>query len=367
MLIRRNGEETWQSPEVTAYDNEAALQRLLQSSPGLLPGGNDRPMAIVTELKIANDAWADLVGVDVDGEITIVECKLRKNPEIRRQAMGQLLAYAAGLWKLSYEAFDRAFAASAKAGGSVVDKVAQAVQQDGADSAEPWDEESFRSTVAANLQSGRFRLVLAVDQITDELKRTILYLNEHTGAEVQVLGLELGYVRHADVEILLPATYGEESVVIKTPRTVWDEAILFSELAKRCTPAGVQAVQTLYQFALAHGFRPSWGHGAEPKVNLNVRNAAGRILCSWSCYISQNRPGFDVNFAYMREQRTREDLTRFANRLREISGVTERLAGLEEARVDFNKRPSLPIDQILTQAGAVEKIETALADMMQVG
>lgn len=52
---------------------------------------------------------ADIVLVDAEGQITIVECKLEANTEIRGQVIGQLFTYAAGLWQIDYEEFERRF------------------------------------------------------------------------------------------------------------------------------------------------------------------------------------------------------------------------------------------------------------------
>src|SRR5205814_2018420 len=76
---------------------------------------------------------------------------------------------------------------------------------------ENWDEERFRETLAANLRDGRFRLVIAVDEITDEIKRIVLFLNEHTSTDLQVQALELGFIADEGVEILVPAVYGTEN------------------------------------------------------------------------------------------------------------------------------------------------------------
>ncbi len=54
LLIRREGEDDWRTPEVTAYDNEAALQNLLAESPHLLPGIDDRPVAAAREFQVLN-------------------------------------------------------------------------------------------------------------------------------------------------------------------------------------------------------------------------------------------------------------------------------------------------------------------------
>ena len=59
ILIRRQGAAAWHTPTVTSYDNEQAMQRIV-----------------------------DLIGVSTEGAITVVECKLRTNSEIRRSVVG---------------------------------------------------------------------------------------------------------------------------------------------------------------------------------------------------------------------------------------------------------------------------------------
>lgn len=101
LLIRRNGEE-WKKPDVTVYDNEAALQELLAGSPDLLPGIKEGTAVAATEFPAPGTGSADLVCVDIDGEITIVECKLKANPEMRRHVIGQVFTYAAAIASMDY-------------------------------------------------------------------------------------------------------------------------------------------------------------------------------------------------------------------------------------------------------------------------
>jgi hypothetical protein len=51
MLIRHSG-KGWESPAVTSYDDEAALETLLLESPDLLPGGDGAPLAVVSQLYV---------------------------------------------------------------------------------------------------------------------------------------------------------------------------------------------------------------------------------------------------------------------------------------------------------------------------
>ena len=158
VLFRRHG--AWQEPAVQVYGNEKELQHLLQTAPSLLP--SSAPLAVVNEFWIPDVGSVDLVGVDTAGVITVVECKLRANPQIRREVVGQALAYAGGLWEMTFEAFADTFAK--RAGKSLFAAVHEA------SGVEITDEE-LRQGVAGCLATGAFRIVIAVDAITEELKR----------------------------------------------------------------------------------------------------------------------------------------------------------------------------------------------------
>ena len=45
-----------------------------------------------------------MAGTHDDG-YTLVECKLQSNIEIKRKVVGQVLAYASGFWRMSYDEF----------------------------------------------------------------------------------------------------------------------------------------------------------------------------------------------------------------------------------------------------------------------
>jgi len=218
MLIRReSGDGSWHSPHTTAYTNEAELRDLLVETPSLLPGVDERAVA-AKELPISGVGSADVVVVDASGEITVVECKLRANPEIRRRVIGQLLAYSSGIWRMSFATFDDAFRRSetrqslsdALLGGSDL------------------EEEEFRRAVEDNLMSGSMRLIIAVDEITDELKRIVSYLNSHTTANVELLALEMRRAAGDGIEVLVPTLANVQEIARR--RTAQAAASLDNEL-----------------------------------------------------------------------------------------------------------------------------------------
>jgi hypothetical protein len=112
LLVRSKEEgDAWLPVTQGAYDNEDHLQRILLESPFLIPtqdlgGGQEALHLVVREVGLVGSGKTDLVGLDVKGNITIIETKLIKSPEIKRTVIGQILEYAAFLCGKSYEEFD---------------------------------------------------------------------------------------------------------------------------------------------------------------------------------------------------------------------------------------------------------------------
>jgi hypothetical protein len=256
VLIRKMGERDWHAPASSAYRDEASLEALLEEAPSLLPGpDDDKPLVVVRQLSVEHGS-IDLVGVSRSGAITVVECKLSQNPEIRRSVVGQVFAYAASLWRMGFDDLDRAFQLRSK--GSVIDAMSAVL----AESDPEWDATTFRDAVIENLAEGRFRLVLAVDAVTPELRHIVEYLNEHMVSEVLVVAVELAYIASDGVEILEPRVYGEEMGVRRPPPPVgrqWDEVTFMDALA------GGEAEQRVVRAALAwateRGLRVWYGKG----------------------------------------------------------------------------------------------------------
>ena len=142
--------------------------------------------------------YTDLLGLDSDGNILIVETKLAKNPEVRRKVIGQILEYAAYLWKISYDELDRLFASRE---GKSIDELWHVKNS------EP-SPEGFRETVAANLRAGTFQLFIAVDEMNDQLEKIIDYLSTN-GTGLKLEALELRTYKIGDLEILAPQRHGE--------------------------------------------------------------------------------------------------------------------------------------------------------------
>jgi hypothetical protein len=206
ILFRTKGKSSWESAGGLPYVIEGQMQGMLYESPSLIPvsGGEKLARAFIREAGLPGSGRTDLVGVDETGNVYIVECKLATNDEIRRKVIGQVFEYAAYLWEWSFEQFDELFQIREN----------KSLRQLFADkeTSEDWAYDEFRETIAKNLKMGSFHLLIAVDKIVPELKRTIEYSNRPgSGAQLQVI--ELSLYGKDELEILVPELYPHASSV----------------------------------------------------------------------------------------------------------------------------------------------------------
>jgi hypothetical protein len=346
MLIRRAG-ESWKEPTVTSYSDEQKLQDLIAEAPHLLPGSTG-PLAVVRELPVSS-GFVDILGVDPVGQVVICECKLDANADSRRKVVGQLLAYAGAIWELDFEALESRF--SDRAGQPFLEAVREI-------SGDDWDEQGFREGLSECLKEGSFRLIVAVDSITDELRQTLRFLNQHSIQAVEVMALEIEYTRDGELEIIVPQVYGEELTEPARGRKTWDEAGLLKGLKAGCTSIGFQAISALWDVFKERGFRITYGGGLNPSASIYI-SVDGIELPVFSIYAYENPEwwsSLSVNFEYMNDQdATRDRLSGLLERVRSLPNVRpDRLADVESS--GFRKRPGLPIDDVVSADGAMDEL-----------
>ena len=197
ILVRQKGKK-WQQANDVEFVDEAQLQQMLYEGPELVSPHEGQAAVFIKEADLPGSGSTDLLGVDANGSIFIVETKLARNLEVRRKVIGQILEYAAYLWRKSYEEFDSLFLK--REGKSITDllelKTPEGLPED------------FHETVSNNLQSGTFNLFIAVDHMNDELEKIIAYVSTR-GTGLKLQALELCTYRLGELEILAPQRHGE--------------------------------------------------------------------------------------------------------------------------------------------------------------
>lgn len=157
---------------------EAAVQTLIQAQPACLPIADidplfANPVPICTELNTTAGSIDNLL-VTASGLPVLVECKLWRNPQARREVVGQILDYAKELSRWSCSDLQREVRRrTGRDGDPVLDSVR--------DAGHAVDEIAFNDALTLNLRRGRFLLLIVGDGIREGVEAIAEYLQVHAG------------------------------------------------------------------------------------------------------------------------------------------------------------------------------------------
>ncbi|MCO6458563.1 MAG: hypothetical protein J5I93_24925 [Pirellulaceae bacterium] len=151
--------------------DESWLQRLLFDYPELIPIEDIDPgygPIVAAQREILTPVGPmDNLYISPQGLLTIVETKLWRNPEARRQVVGQIIDYAKEVSRWSFNDLDRKVRQFAGKGlWELVSRKAEDVI----------DEARFVDAVIRNMRSGRFLLRIIGDGIREELEHLADFL-----------------------------------------------------------------------------------------------------------------------------------------------------------------------------------------------
>lgn len=165
--------EGWRTMPKTGFPAEAALHRIVEEAPNLLPLSGGPQLTIVGREVALGNGYADLIAVEQSGRVVVIEVKLARNAEARRAVVAQVLAYAAYLNGISASVLQNDILGS-KLRQQGHESIAEAVRE--ADQEGSFDAEVFAAGLERSLAEGRFRLVLVLDEAPEELVRLVGYL-----------------------------------------------------------------------------------------------------------------------------------------------------------------------------------------------
>jgi hypothetical protein len=279
ILLRSPGNKVWQKLDPFGYNNEAQLEGLLEESPDLLPTEDGKPVLFFKRQFSLSSNAVDLLGVDAAGNIIVVECKLEANREARRMVVGQILEYAAQLWGMDPEEFEGLL--TTDSGFSLTELVRQRVD------ANTWSEESFHNAIKRALEKGEFRLVIAINGMTEELKGILEYLNARGGVRLEALELRQ-YTDGKNNEVLVPEMYGQ---LLRSNRPSGSRSERRTPEEVYANAANPEAGENLKQFVEGWG---AAGHEAVPGTSgisfrVNVNGESESVLMA----LSPNYFGFN--------------------------------------------------------------------------
>lgn len=158
--------------------SEARIQAFVHAHPECLPVTEvdpvfTSPVSICRELNTMAGPIDNLL-VTPSGLPIIVECKLWRNPEGRREVVGQILDYAKELSRWSSSDLQREVAKRTNLPGNPLLTLLK-------EAGHEVDEIAFNDALTSSLRRGRFLLLLVGDGIREGVEAIATYLQEHLG------------------------------------------------------------------------------------------------------------------------------------------------------------------------------------------
>jgi hypothetical protein len=332
ILMREDKSKKWELVESNAYAAEKELQELLADSPDIISMEEIRPgagplVAAVREFSLPV-GYIDILAFTARGDIAIVECKLAKNTQAKREVIGQIMDYAAHLWEWSYEELDQRIQSTGNP------PLAELVRKNADDP--DWDEEVFRANISAALEQGNFILTIAVNEINEELHKIIRYINSAGTPAFSFAALEMRRFHKANIEMLVPHVFGQAQAKVVSPK--WDEETFFANLNQKDEAAEPVAGQIL-AWAKQNLTSVWWGEGSKDGSFVPTFLHASQkhqLFAVWT------NATVEIYFQwYQHKDPFKSDQSRLEilKRLNEIEGVNL-------SNAEINKKPSIKLSTL---------------------
>ena len=191
--------------------DETTLQDLLFRYPETLPIAAIDP-ACSGAVPICTELWlpagrADALYINALGRLTLVEFKLWRNPQARREVIGQILDYAKDLASCSYEDLQRRVSLKlGKTGNALYDLVRERHPEVNA--------AEFHDNVTRHLRRGEFLLLIVGDGIREEAASIVDFVQRYSGLHFNLAMVEAALYRDtANRLIVQPRVLAKTEIV----------------------------------------------------------------------------------------------------------------------------------------------------------
>ena len=307
--------------------DESSLRNLLFQFPRSLPveaidAAYSNPVPICRELS-TGAGKVDALYINALGRLVLAEFKLWRNPQARREVIGQILDYTKELASWEYDDLQREVSrALGRKGNAPYDLVREQTPQ--------VEQASFVDNVSRHLKRGEFLLLIIGDGIREGVKNIVQFVQSYSGLHFNLALVEAALYRDTANRIIvqprvLMRTEVIRRVVLESGRV---EDLAAEEEDAEDRPSELQRENVRFWTAVLDGFRFSDVNVDVPEVTkeslLNIR-VGGSGWGDWGlsfvgfldrgdsivgCYLSRRRdvqPAVDV---YRDIERSLDELRR---------------------------------------------------------
>jgi hypothetical protein len=280
VILLKTGEKA-RKLDLKPLPDERSLQKYIVENPGCLPVEEieeDLRLVVVAKEFPAGSGAIDALGVDQAGAVYIIETKLYGNAD-KRRVLAQVLDYGAGLWMDYRHGSDFLMKLEDNALRTLKRSAREAIEKEFELNAE--ETNRLLANAAQNIVDGRFGFVVLMDQIDENLKNLITFVNANS--EFTVYGIELDFYGIDEQSTLaIPRLHGAETpknIPSKSHARIADEAF-FQQATDTASPEVVSALRALYQFSLEQADVVKWGRGVTGSFNPRFKAISAKSLYS---------------------------------------------------------------------------------------
>ena len=188
------------TPATQGGIDESTLQDLLFRYPQTLPitaidAAYDGAVPVCREL-YTPAGYVDTLYVNALGRLTLAEFKLWRNPQARREVIGQILDYAKEITFWNYEDLQREVSKALKRTGNVLYELVRTVDPE-------VDEAAFVDNVTRHLRRGEFLLLIIGDGIREGVENIVDFVQRHSGLHFNLALVETALYRDTDDRLIV--------------------------------------------------------------------------------------------------------------------------------------------------------------------
>jgi len=250
-IIASKDGKKFEKIESTDFALEEKLQKLIHEDEIMkkIKLGPDEDLTLLTLARefSTTSGPADVIAIDTEGNIYIIETKLKKNSD-RREILAQIIDYAGAMWD-EFRDFNK-FEEKLKDNTSFSAKsLSELIRNSDFEIKSDLDIDDIIEKMKQNFERGEFKFVTVWDKRESKLTNAINYLNEKS--KLTVYAVTFDYYKDDGLEILIPSVYGRESEkrsVVKGKRPKWTIDTIHEEFKKNLSAKEYSAFEKLYEF-----------------------------------------------------------------------------------------------------------------------
>lgn len=277
-------------------NDESLLERLIFENPELFPveeiAGESTWIPLATQVHIEEHGTLDILATDNNGNIYVVECKLKYNVGDMKTIRGQITDYAAGLWSKAYSnnpddaKFDNFwawFCTKIEKNSDAKQKLEVILENAGV-----VDVEQTIDMMQKNFQDNKMILIYAVDRITQGIRDAVEWHNIAVNPEhnYPTFALEVRKYEEEEGELIVAETFplnlkelqrkiGTKSKRVKNDKQSWTDALKKKNLEEENKI--IEFADKLEELVKKDGGEIDWGSGAiNPRMMPKFTNFPNR-------------------------------------------------------------------------------------------